>query len=36
VPIQEKDGSNSATTFEVERVSAARLPSEISPDARLR
>jgi hypothetical protein len=36
VPIQEQDGSNSATTFEVERVSAARLPSQISPDARLR
>lgn len=35
VPIQEKDGSNSATTFEVERVTAANLPSQISPDARL-
>jgi hypothetical protein len=25
VPVQEKDGSNSATTFEVERVTAANL-----------
>jgi hypothetical protein len=36
VPIQEKDGSDSATRFEVERVTAARLPSHISPAARLR
>jgi hypothetical protein len=36
VPIQEKDGSSSATAFEVERVTAAHLPSQISPHARLR
>jgi hypothetical protein len=36
VPIQEQDGSNSATAFEVERVTAAKLPSQMSPNARLR
>ncbi len=36
VPIQEQDGSDSATTFEVKRVTAAGLPSLISLDARLR
>jgi DNA-directed RNA polymerase specialized sigma24 family protein len=36
VPIQEQDGSDSATTFEVERVTAASLPSQISAAARLR
>jgi hypothetical protein len=36
VPIQEQDGGSSATAFEVERVTAANLPSRISPSARLR
>lgn len=36
VPIQEQDGSDSATSYDVERVTAASLPSQISPDARLR
>ena len=36
VPIQEKDGSNSATAYVVERVTAAHLPAQISPAARLR
>src|ERR1700733_10348189 len=30
VPIQEKDGSASATAFEVTRVDAARLPTRVS------
>lgn len=36
VPIQEQDGSNSATSFQVQRVTAATLPSQVSPSARLR
>ena len=36
VPIQEQDGGDSATAFSVQRVTASRLPSEISPGARLR
>ena len=36
VPIQEKDGDNSATAYTVERVTAAHLPAGISPTARLR
>ena len=36
VPIQEKDGNNSATAYTVERVTAAHLPAGISPTARLR
>ncbi len=36
VPIQEKDGDNSATAYAVERVTAARLPAVISSTARLR
>jgi len=36
VPIQEKDGDNSATAYTVERVTAAHLPAGISPSARLR
>jgi hypothetical protein len=36
VPIQEKDGSTSATAFEVKRVDAARLPAQVSPAGRLR
>ncbi|MGP0035116.1 MAG: hypothetical protein ACLP4R_11165 [Solirubrobacteraceae bacterium] len=36
VPIQEKDGDNSATALAVERVTAARLPAVISSTARLR
>ncbi|HET7036496.1 MAG TPA: hypothetical protein VFI42_12510 [Thermomicrobiaceae bacterium] len=36
VPIQEQDGPDSATSYEVQRVTAASLPSQISPDARLR
>jgi hypothetical protein len=36
VPIQEQDGGSSATAFEVERVTAANLPTQISPSARLR
>jgi hypothetical protein len=35
VPIQERDGSDSATSFAVERVSLAHLPSRLSPAARL-
>lgn len=36
VPIQEQDPGNSATAFSVQRVTTSHLPSEISPDARLR
>ncbi len=36
VPIQEKDGDNSATAYIVERVTAAHLPAAISPTSRLR
>ncbi len=36
VPIQEKDGDNSATAYTVERVTAAHLPAGISSSARLR
>jgi hypothetical protein len=36
VPIQEKDGDNSATAYTVERVTAAHLPAAISPTSRLR
>jgi hypothetical protein len=36
VPIQEKDGANSATAFAVERVIAAHLPARLSPTSRLR
>jgi hypothetical protein len=36
VPIQEKDGDNSATAFAVERVTASHLPTQISSTARLR
>jgi hypothetical protein len=36
VPIQEKDGDNSATAYTVERVTAGHLPAGISPSARLR
>ena len=36
VPIQEKDGDNSATDYAVERVTGAHLPALISPTARLR
>ncbi|MGH2873052.1 MAG: hypothetical protein ACRDL5_11405, partial [Solirubrobacteraceae bacterium] len=36
VPIQEQDGPDSATSYEVQRVTAASLPSQISPHARLR
>lgn len=35
VPIQERDGSASATGYAVERVSAASLPAQVSPQARL-
>jgi hypothetical protein len=36
VPIQEKDGATSATSFVVERVTAAHLPTHVSPTAQLR
>jgi hypothetical protein len=36
VPIQEKDGSTSATSYVVERVTAARLPTHVSTAAQLR
>jgi hypothetical protein len=36
VPIQERDGNDSATAFAVERVTAAHLPTLISSTARLR
>jgi hypothetical protein len=36
VPIQEKDGTTSATAFEVKRVKASRLPARVSPADRLR
>jgi hypothetical protein len=36
VPMQEKDGDNSATAYAVERVTAAHLPAAIPSTARLR
>ncbi len=36
VPIQERDSGGSATSYKVERVTAARLPSRIPSNARLR
>jgi hypothetical protein len=36
VPIQEQDGTSSATAFEVKRVNAAHLPRRVSPADRLR